>query len=75
MSRSYKKHGFRKIGDPGFKKIFNRKIRHRKELDYPAGCRYKREPGCCSWEICDLVCGYFKDERCDEERRYWYFIK
>lgn len=75
MSRSYKKHGLHKIGDSTYKKIFNRKLRHRKELDYPSGSRYKHEPGCCSWEICDIVMGYFANENCDENRAYRYFMK
>ena len=75
MSRSYKKHGIKKLGDPSFKKIFNRIIRHRKELDYPSGGRYKRERGCCSWEICDVMAGYFNNQHCNEDRAYWYYMK
>lgn len=77
MSRSYKKHGLVKIGDPDYKKIYNRKIR-RKPLDYPSGKTYRRDPDCCSWEICDLVCGYFADEIIPEDEKkdaYRYFIK
>ena len=75
MSRSYKKHGLLKLGDSSMKKIFNRRLRHRKQLDYPSGCRYKREPGNCSWEISDIIFGYFAGQKCDEKFGYRYFIK
>ena len=77
MSRSYKKHGFVKIGDPDYKKIYNRKIR-RKPLDYPSGNKYRHDPDCSSWEICDLSMGFYADEPIPEEYEkdaYRYFIK
>ena len=55
MSRSYKKHPIiQGCGDKSLKKIFNRRLRRRKQLDYPSGNAYKREPSNNSWEICDV---------------------
>lgn len=75
MSRSRKKHPLIKCaGDKGLKKVFNRRFRHRNELDFPSGNAYRKtnEP----WEICDVVLGYFKHEEIpNEDRKYWYAMK
>ena len=59
MSRSRKKHPLIKCaGDKGLKKIFNRRFRRNKDLDFPSGNAYRKTNE--SWEICDIVMGYFK---------------
>ncbi len=74
MSRSRKKYPWVKIGDKSLKKLYNRRLRRRKQLDYPSGNKYRREPGNSSWDICDWKWwGYEALE--DEPRRYWYFMK
>ena len=75
MSRSRKKHPLIKCaGDKGFKKIFNRKFRRKKDLNFPSGNAYRKANE--SWEISDITMGYFADEKIpDEERRYWYAMK
>jgi len=75
MSRSRKKHPLIKCaGDKGFKKLFNRSFRRKKDLDFPSGNAYRKTNE--SWEICDYIAGYFtKDEIPDEERKYWYAMK
>ena len=75
MSRSYKKHPLiQGCGDKGLKKIFNRRLRRRKQLDYPSGNAYKKEPGNSSWDICDVLFGYFRydDIPEDDERSYYW---
>lgn len=75
MSRSRKKHPLIKCaGDKSLKKIFNRRFRHKKDLDFPSGNAYRKTNE--SWEICDILMGYFKDEDIpNEDRRYWYAMK
>lgn len=78
MSRSYKKHPIiQGCGDKSLKKLFNRRLRRRKQLDYPSGNAYKREPSNNSWEICDVLFGYFNKSSIpkDEARPYWYYMK
>ena len=78
MSRSYKKHPLiQGCGDKGLKKIFNRRLRRRKQLDYPSGNAYKREPNNNSWAICDLLFGYFTraDIPKDDKRPYYWYKK
>lgn len=75
MSRSRKKHPLIQCcGDKSFKKIFNRRFRRKKDLDFPSGNAYRKTNE--SWEICDIVMGYFKSEEIpDENRKYWYAMK
>lgn len=75
MSRSRKKHPLIKCaGDKGFKKLFNRRFRRKKDLDFPSGNAYRKTNE--SWDICDIVMGYFNGEQMPkEERRYWYYMK
>lgn len=78
MSRSYKKHPLIKTcGDKSLKKLYNRRLRRRKQLDYPSGNKYCRERNNNSWDICDIVCGYFTYDEIseDEKRPYWYYMK
>lgn len=75
MSRSYKKYPLCKIGDKKLKKLYNRKLRRRKQLDYPSGNKYRREPGNNSWEICDYRGGYFPGQQINDPRLYWYYMK
>ena len=78
MSRSYKKHPLiQACGDKSLKKLYNRRLRRRKQLDYPSGNRYRRERNNNSWDICDIVCGYFTYDEIpeDEKRPYWYYMK
>lgn len=75
MSRSYKKHPlFQGCGDKSLKKVYNRRLRRRKQLDYPSGGYYRKEPGNSSWEICDVLFGYFRYSEIpeDDKRPYWY---
>ena len=75
MSRSRKHQPLIKCaGDKSYKKIFNRRFRRKKDLDFPSGNAYRRANE--SWDICDIVMGYFKHERIpDEDRKYWYWMK
>lgn len=75
MSRSRKKHPLIKCcGDASLKKIYNRRFRRKKDLDFPSGNAYRKTNE--SWEICDIVMGYFKSEEIpDEGRKYWYAMK
>lgn len=75
MSRSRKKHPLIKCaGDKSLKKIFNRRFRRNKDLDFPSGNAYRKTNE--SWEICDIVMGYFKSDAIPyEDRRYWYAMK
>ena len=75
MSRSRKKHPLIQCcGDKSFKKIFNRRFRHKKDLDFPSGNAYRKTNE--SWDICDIVMGYFKGEHMPkDERKYWYYMK
>ena len=78
MSRSYKKHPLiQGCGDKSLKKLYNRRLRRRKQLDYPSGGYYRKEPGHSSWEICDVLFGYFTYAEIpkDEERPYWWYMK
>lgn len=74
MSRSRKKYPWiQGGGDKDYKKIFNKKIR-RAPLDYPSGMSYKKEHGCCSWEICDYR--FIPDsEDLSEPDAYRWFMK
>lgn len=63
MSRSWKKNKWSKVGDPSFKKIFNRKIRRNsKYMDLPSGNAYRKVND--SWDICDYR---FRHEKKDLE--------
>lgn len=75
MSHSRKKHPLiQGAGDKSLKKIFNRKIRRNKDLDFTSGNAYRKVNE--SWEISDVLFGYFTEaEVPDEERKYWYFMK
>jgi len=75
MSRSSKKHPLiQACGFKGFKKIFNRRFRHQNDLDFPSGNAYRKTNE--SWEICDVVFGYFRHEDVpDEERRRYCSMK
>ena len=78
MSRSYKKHPIiQGCGDKSLKKLFNRRLRRRKQLDYPSGNAYRREKNNNSWDICDVLFGYFTYDEIpeDDKRPYWYYIK
>ena len=78
MSRSYKKHPIiQGCGDKSLKKLFNRRLRRKKQLDYPSGNRYRREHNNNSWDICDVLFGYFRksDIPYDDEHPYWWWIK
>lgn len=78
MSRSYKKHPLiQGCGDKSLKKFFNRRLRRRKQLDYPSGNAYRREPNNNSWDICDALFGYFTyaDIPEGEDREYYWWIK
>lgn len=78
MSRSYKKHPIiQGGGDKSLKKLFNRRLRRRKQLDYPSGNAYRREKNNDSWDICDVLFGYFTNSDIpeDDKRPYWYYIK
>ena len=78
MSRSYKKHPLIKTcGDKSLKKLFNRRLRRRKQLDYPSGNAYRREPNNSSWDICDILFGYFDYASIpeDDERPYYWWKK
>lgn len=75
MSRSRKKHPLVKCAcDKDMKKIYNRRFRRKKDLDFPSGNAYRKtnEP----WAICDVVMGYFKGQKIPEDKRkYWYYMK
>lgn len=75
MSHSRKKNPLRKIaGDKSLKKFYNRKFRHRNDLDFPSGNAYRKTNS--QWELWDYVTGYFSGERIpDEPRSYWYAMK
>lgn len=75
MSRSRKKHPLIQCaGDKEFKKIFNRRFRRNKDLDFPSGNAYRKTNE--SWDICDYLAGYFThSEIPDENRKYWYAMK
>lgn len=75
MSRSRKKHPLIQCcGDKSLKKTFNRRFRRKKDLDFPSGNAYRKTNE--SWEICDILMGYFnKEEIPDKERKYWYSMK
>lgn len=75
MSRSRKKHPLIQCaGDKGFKKIFNRRFRHKKDLDFPSGNAYRKTNN--SWEIADVLMGYFRySDIPDQDRKYWYAMK
>lgn len=59
------------------KKLFNRRLRRRKQLDYPSGNAYKKEPNNNSWDISDVLFGYFTKSSIpkDDKRPYWYWMK
>lgn len=74
MSRSRKKNPIIKTaGDKSLKRIFNRRFRRNKELDFPSGNAYRKtnEP----WEIADVTYGYFAGEKLPSPRGYWYAMK
>lgn len=75
MSRSRKKHPLIQCcGDKSLKKMFNRRFRRNKDLDFPSGSAYRKTNE--SWEICDILMGYFKHSDVpNEARRYWYGMK
>jgi len=75
MSRSRKKHPLIQCcGDTSLKKIFNRRFRHKKDLDFPSGNAYRKTNE--SWEICDILMGYFNEEEIpDKDRKYRYAMK
>ena len=75
MSRSRKKYPLIKCGgNRSFKKIFNRRFRRNKDLDFPSGNAYRKVNE--SWDVCDIVMGYFKSKEIpDEDRKYWYAMK
>lgn len=75
MSRSRKKHPLIQCcGDKSLKKIFNRRFRRNKDLDFPSGSAYRKTNE--SWELCDILMGYFKHSDVpNEDRRYWYGMK
>jgi hypothetical protein len=76
MSHSRKKHPLIKCcGDKSLKKLYNRRFRRKKELDFPSGGAYRKANN--SWEICDVLMGYFNAELIPftEERKYWYSMK
>jgi len=75
MSRSRKKHPLiQGCGDKSLKKIYNRRFRHKNDLDFPSGNAYRKTNN--SWEICDILFGYFRHEDIpNEERKYWYAMK
>lgn len=75
MSRSRKKHPLiQGCGDKSLKKIYNRRFRHQNDLDFPSGNAYRKTND--SWEICDILFGYFRHEDVpNEDRKYWYAMK
>lgn len=75
MSRSRKKHPIVRCGDTFYKKIFNRRFRRKKDLDFPSGSAYRKTNE--SWDICDFVGGYFDKKEIPEKenRKYWYEMK
>lgn len=75
MSRSRKKHPLIKCcGDKSFKKLFNRRFRRNKDLDFPSGNAYRKTNE--SLEICDVLFGYFRHNDVPKgERKYWYAMK
>lgn len=75
MSRSRKKHPLiQGCGDKSLKKIYNRRFRHQNDLDFPSGNAYRKTNN--SWEICDILFGYFRhDDIPNEDRKYWYAMK
>lgn len=75
MSRSRKKHPLVKCGgNKSYKKIFNRRFRHKRDLDFPSGNAYRKTNE--SWNICDILMGYFRNEEIsNQERAFWYFKK
>lgn len=77
MSRSRKKHLLiQGCGCKWFKKFYNRRLRRRNQLDYPSGNAYRKEPGNNSWEICDILFGYFtKSEIPKDDKRPYYWWK
>lgn len=73
MSRSRKKHPLYKIGDKSLKKLYNRRFRRRKELDYPSGNAYRKDKNNNSWEICDWLFGEFtRDDIYRDKEMYPY---
>lgn len=78
MSRSYKKHPIiQGCGDKTYKKLFNRRLRRKKQLDYPSGNAYRKEHNNDSWYICDVLFGYFTYDSIpeDDERPYYWYMK
>ena len=78
MSRSYKKHPLiQGCGDKSLKKLFNRRLRRRKQLDYPSGKAYCRERNNNSWDICDALFGYYTRDAIpkDDQRSYFWYMK
>lgn len=75
MSRSRKKHPLiQGCGDKSLKKIYNRRFRHQNDLDFPSGNAYRKTNN--SWEICDILFGYFRHKDVpDEDRRYYWSMK
>lgn len=69
MSRSYKKHPYYKIGDPSFKKIFNRRLRRSSKIqDIPSGKAYRKYNdiySLCDWKV---DCSW-------EEFREWNWVR
>ena len=78
MSRSRKKHPLiQGCGDKKLKTLYNRRLRRRKQLDYPSGNAYRREPNNNSWEISDVLFGYFTHDEIprDDARPYYWGMK
>ena len=77
MSRSRKKHPLiQGCGDKTLKKAYNRKFRrcYKYDLDFPSGNAYRKTNE--SWEICDVLFGYFRKEDVpNEDCKYWYGMK
>lgn len=70
MSRSRKKNPIIKSeGDRSLKKIFNRRFRHKKDLDFPSGNAYRKTNE--TWEISNFAYGYFAGERIPLRNRFY----
>lgn len=73
MGKTYRKAGFIKIGDPSFKKLFNRKLRRTTKEDVesvPSGGAYRKMND--SWDICDAKWGVSWEEFRDDYLPSWY---
>ena len=75
MSRSRKKHPICQIcGDKSYKTIYNRRFRHKKDLDFPSGNAYRKTGE--SYDICDWKVGYFSQREIPKKpRQYWWAMK